>query len=298
MPEPGATYEAYGKVNLYLDMLDRRPDGYTNIETIFQSVGLYDTLTFVPSESPSIELACSDERVPLDGSNLILQASEALRPHAAEPAGYRVQLEKRLPIAGGMAGGSADAAATLVALNELWRCGLDEDSLARIAADLGSDIPFCLRGGTAAATERGGKFHDIAQLAETWLVLLLPGIAIGAGELYNHPKLERSLEHPVEGWTPAFLHAIQMCERGDLARLVFNRMETPAFSDHTELARYKEQLLEAGCIAAAMSGSGSALFGVCESQTAANEIAAHDFGCEALALPTVAHGVRRAGSQD
>jgi 4-diphosphocytidyl-2-C-methyl-D-erythritol kinase len=292
MRQETLNYEAFGKVNLYLDILDRRPDGFTNIETIFQSVGLADELVFEPG-GDTVVLECDHPGVPLDDSNLVLRAAALLRARATEPCGCRVRLTKRLPVAGGMAGGSANAAAALIAFNELWQCGLDDDALHAAALNLGSDVPFCLRGGTAAATGRGEEFHPLEPLPETWLVVLLPGIPISAGGLYGHPQLERSLEVPIEGFTPAFRRALHWCERGDLARIIFNRMETPAFLDHPHLHYLKELLLEMGCEAAAMSGSGSALFGVCRSRGAAEAIALHGFDCPALAVPTVSTGVRR-----
>ncbi|MBI1319358.1 MAG: 4-(cytidine 5'-diphospho)-2-C-methyl-D-erythritol kinase [Candidatus Hydrogenedens sp.] len=292
MREEAITYRAHGKVNLYLDVLNRRYDGFTNIETIFQSVGLADDLTFTPG-GDAVTLTCSHAGVPLDDTNLVARAAALLRPRASAPSGCAVHIEKRLPVAGGMAGGSADCAAALVAFNELWQCGLDDAGLIAAALELGSDIPFCLRGGTLAATGRGEIFHPLRPLPETWLVLLLPGIPISAGSLYNHPQLERSLETPVEGFTPAFLYAIEACERGALDRLVFNRMELPAFIDHPGLVHWKEQLLESGCTAAAMSGSGSTLFGVCAGREQAEAIAASGFECAALAVPTVQAGVQR-----
>jgi len=288
-----AAYEAYGKVNLYLDVLDKRPDGYNNIETIFQSVGLCDELRFETTEDDAITVTCSHPDVPLDDSNLAVAAARLIRERAGAEGGVRIHIDKRLPIAGGMAGGSADCAATLVALNNLWGYGRSTGQLCDIALELGSDVPFCVRGGTAAATGRGEDFHPIQQLDEHWLVVVLPNIPIKAGELYGHEKLQRSMERAVEGKTPAFLHAMEMCDRPDLSRVVFNRMEVPAFFDHTELSVIKEVLIESGCVAAAMSGSGSAMFGVCASERDALRIASMDSDYPTHAVPTVPYGVRR-----
>lgn len=286
------TLHAHGKVNLYLDVLDRRPDGFHNIETIFQSVALHDTVTVELAEE--IHCTCSDATVPTDDRNLAVRAARLLQRSHGQSGGAHIHIEKRIPIAGGMAGGSADAAATLVALNALWQLGLDAEHLERLALELGSDVPFCLRGGTVAATGRGELFLPLPALPENWFVLVMPGIPIGAGELYNHPDLEHSLEDHPGGFTPAFLHVIDACRVNELDRVVFNRMESAAFVLHPDLVRVKELLLESGCMAAAMSGSGSTLFGVCETREEAERLAALDFGYPAMAVPSVPVGLRHA----
>lgn len=283
-------YHAYGKVNLYLDILDRRADGFTNIETIFQSVGVYDTLNF-RSLDAGITCTCDMHGVPTDDSNLAVRAALLLQREHGARGGVEISIEKRLPVAGGMAGGSSNAAATLVALNEIWDLGLDMPTLERHALTLGSDVPFCLRGGTAAATGRGEVFHSLPPIPETWMVFVMPGIPISAGALYSHPKLERSLETPQGGITPAFSRVLDACRAGNLGHVIFNRMETPAFLDHPVLVQLKEDLIEAGCVAAAMSGSGSTVFGVCVSREHAMALAEEGFGFPAVAAPTVPFGL-------
>jgi 4-diphosphocytidyl-2-C-methyl-D-erythritol kinase len=285
-------YRAYGKINLYLDVLDRRGDGFTNIETIFQSVGVYDTLHFQLRDS-GVQCSCNITSVPNDESNLAVRAASHLRREYAISAGVDITIDKTLPVAGGMAGGSCNAAAALVACNELWGLGLDEQTLERHALAIGSDVPFCLRGGTAAATGRGEVFHSLPPIAETWLVFIFPDIPISAGALYNHPRLERSLETPQGGITPAFSRVLDACREGNLGHVIFNRMETPAFLDHPVLVQVKEDLIEAGCVAAAMSGSGSTLFGVCVSREHAENLAQDGFGFRAMAAPTVPVGLER-----
>jgi 4-diphosphocytidyl-2-C-methyl-D-erythritol kinase len=286
------TYRAYGKVNLYLDILDRRPDGFTNIETIFQSVGLADTLTFT-SATDGITCTCDNNDVPTDERNLAVKAAHLLQRDTGTKQGALINIEKHIPVAGGMAGGSCNSAAALVGLNELWALGLGDEHLNKLALELGSDVPFCLRGGTAAATGRGEAFHPMPPLPETWLVLLFPGIPISAGALYNHPCIERSLEEPVAGFTPAFTRALRECSVGNLRQVVFNRFEAPAFIDHPDLVEAKEELLDAGCEAAAMSGSGSTLFGVCASKQEAEALALAGLRYPAVAVPTVNVGIER-----
>jgi 4-diphosphocytidyl-2-C-methyl-D-erythritol kinase len=285
-------YRAYGKINLYLDMLDRRGDGFTNIETIFQSVGVYDTLRF-RTEDSGVSCSCDAHGVPNDENNIAVRAALHLQREHGVTQGVEIAIHKTLPVAGGMAGGSCNAAATLVACNELWGLGLDDGALQRHALALGSDVPFCLRGGTAAATGRGEVFHPLPPIAETWMVFVFPDIPISAGALYNHPRLERSLETPQGGITPAFSRVLDACRAGNLGHVIFNRMETPAFLDHPVLVQVKEDLIEAGCVAAAMSGSGSTLFGVCVSKEHAESLAQDGFGFRAVAAPTVPVGLER-----
>lgn len=290
-------YRSYGKVNLYLDVLNRRSDGYTNIETIFQSVGVADTLHFTLAEE-GLTCSCDDPTVPTDDSNLVIRAAQLLQRNADAKLGVHIAIEKHIPVAGGMAGGSSNAAVTLVALNELWGLGLSEEDLGRHAIELGSDVPFCLRGGTVAATGRGEIFHALPALPETWLLLLTPGVPISAAAMYHHPYLERSLESPLGEHTPAFNRALNALRDGDFARVVFNRLETPAFHEYPDLLLLKERLIDGGCIAAAMSGSGSTLFGVSESKQEAEALAQEDFHCPLLVVPTVPMGIERVSSDD
>ncbi len=290
-------YRSYGKVNLYLDVLNRRSDGYTNIETIFQSVGVADTLRFSLAEE-GLTCACDDPSVPTDDSNLVIRAAQALQRGTGAKHGAHIVIEKHIPVAGGMAGGSSNAAATLVALNELWGLGLSAEALGKHAIDLGSDVPFCLRGGTTAATGRGEIFHALPALPETWLLLLTPGVPISAAAMYHHPYLERSLESPLGEHTPAFNRALNALHDGDFARVVFNRLETPAFHEYPDLLLLKERLIDGGCIAAAMSGSGSTLFGVCASKEEADRLAQEDLHCPLLVVPTVPMGIERIGIEE
>ena len=165
---------AYGKINLTLEVLGIRPDGYHEIKSIMQSVELHDTLTFESLEGSVIRLTGSDSRLKYDGSNLIIKAAEALRQAAGTCLGARIHLEKNIPIEAGMAGGSSDAAATLRGLNRLWNLGFSLEQLMEIGAAVGSDIPFCLIGGTAMVEGRGERVRPLAGPAPTTLLLVKP----------------------------------------------------------------------------------------------------------------------------
>ncbi len=263
--------QAHGKVNLYLDVLGRRPDGFTNIETVFQTVSLHDTLTF-ELQNTGASLTCSDPSLEVDPSNLVLRAAALLRSRTGCDKGVRIHLEKCIPVAGGMAGGSVDAAATLRGLNELWALELDEAALHACALDLGSDVPYCLVGGTVAATGRGERLQPLDPLPETWFVLAQPALGVSAGAVYNHPALTRNPEDDADGRTAAFDRALARLAEGRVADVMFNRMESAIFTMHPELEAIRDRMLNAGCLAAIVSGSGPTLAGLCRDREQADSI--------------------------
>jgi 4-diphosphocytidyl-2-C-methyl-D-erythritol kinase len=285
-------YRSHGKVNLYLDVLDRRPDGFTSIETVFQTVSLCDTLRF-ESRAEGITVTCSNPDVGPPEKNLAYRAAQLLLRECGENHGAAIHIDKQLPVAGGMAGGSSNGAAALVALNELWGLGLDTPRLCALALELGSDVPYCVVGGTMAATGRGEIFTPLPPLPETWFVLLHPPVAVSAGYVYQHPLLERSAETPRDGRTLRFAHAIGLIATGRAAEAVFNRMERPVFADHPAFQAALDELRALGCTAAAMSGSGPTLFGLCTDEAQARRIAAAITRYPARAVHSVAWGIER-----
>jgi len=267
-------YSSYAKLNLYLDVLDRRDDGYHNIETVFQSVNLADQLMFTEGENSRVSVACNIPELDAADSNLVYRAAMLLREKTGCTQGASIRLEKRIPLAAGLAGGSGNGAAALVALNTLWGLRLTSSELLALALELGSDVPYCMVGGTVAATGRGEKMASLPPLPETWFVLLHPPVAVSASRVYNSPLLEHSPETPDgHGRTPRFSGALERLSRGEIAAAVFNRMESAVFATHGFLAEGKQWLLDRGCIAAAMSGSGPTLFGICETRRQATTIA-------------------------
>jgi 4-diphosphocytidyl-2-C-methyl-D-erythritol kinase len=263
-------YRSYAKLNLYLDVLGPRDDGFHDLETIFQTVDLWDELHFTPSDG-GITLTCSEPSLPTDATNLVHAAAQLLLD-TTQGRGVTIHLEKRIPAGAGLAGGSGNAAATLRALNALWDLQLSEARLAELALSLGSDVPYCLRGGTRAATGRGEILSPLTPLENQWFVLVHPALALSTGTIFGHPKLTHSTEMPVDGRTPAFAAAITALDQGDWPQCLFNRMETPAFHEHPVLADWKKRLLEAGCSASMMSGTGVTVFGVCHDEAQARTV--------------------------
>ncbi len=286
------SFRSYGKVNLYLDVLERRPDGFTNIETVLQSIDLWDGLC-VWDGAEGIHLTCSEPSLGCGPENLVYRAAALLKASAGVQQGVSIHLEKNLPIAAGLAGGSSNAAATLIALSALWDLGLATEQLCELGAQLGSDVPFCVMGGTVAATGRGEILESLPPLAPRWLVLAHPPLAVTAGHAYGHPGLTRNLEALVGGKTPSFRAALKNLERGAPEQVIFNRMESGIFLDHPELAALKEELIALGCTASAMSGSGPTVFGLCEDEASARRVAESVTAVPTTVVRTINCGVAR-----
>jgi len=284
------SYRSFAKLNLYLEVLARRDDGYHDIETIFQTVDLSDELHFTvqPSE---ISLECSAADVGPVEDNLVMRAATLLRERCACAKGVRIELDKRIPIAAGLAGGSGNAAATLAALNRLWELGLTGSELAELGLELGSDVPYCLVGGTVAATGRGEVLRPLEALHQTTFLLLHPAIQVSAGRVYNHPQLKVSTEPRMNASTASFQLALGTLHKGATADVLYNAMESVVFSEHPELAVFKQRLLDAGCAAALMSGSGATLFGICRDADHGREIAAAIPEVASTVVTTAPHGV-------
>ncbi len=286
------SYYSYAKINLYLDVLKRRRDGFHNIETIFQTVDLADELAF-EDRANRVSLSCNVAELDTGEGNLVYRAAMLLRERTGCRLGARIRLEKHIPIAAGLAGGSGNAAATLIGLNVLWDLRRSPGFLRSLAFELGSDVPYCTLGGTAAATRRGEELVALPPIPRTWFVLVHPRIAISASHTYNHALLTKNTERPFAGRTPSLRKALRGLEAGDLPRIIYNRMETPVFADHSQLAHIKQRLLELGCSAAAMSGSGPTIFGLCESKRSAQRTAEAIAEYETSVVSTVNTGVER-----
>lgn len=239
--------EAFAKVNLSLVVLGRRRDGYHELDTIFQAVGLSDRLTF--EESDLLTLDVDDPSIPSGAQNLVLRAARAL----AEEAGIRpraaITLEKRIPSGGGLGGGSSDAAVTLLGLSALWKLDVPLDLLSRLGGALGSDVPFFLHGGTALGLGRGERIVPLADLPPRAVVLVMPPFPVPT------PDVFRRLEAPEwDGRAREALEADDAPDRNDL--------EPAAEALFPALRDVRESLGRAGAARARLSGSGSTVFGL------------------------------------
>jgi 4-diphosphocytidyl-2-C-methyl-D-erythritol kinase len=263
------------KVNLLLDILGKRPDGFHELETVMHPVPVYDHLMFQRGGS-GIQLTCSEPSLPTDSRNLVYRAAEAFLQAAKIKEGVIVQLEKRIPLAAGLGGGSGNAATTLVGLNEIFGHPLTPAQLVEIAASLGSDIPFFLQDKPALATGRGEKIESLdffPALRGTALLLIHPGFGIATAWAYQ--QLARFPE-ALNGRAGRAQKLIELLQGGDLksaATGFYNSLEAPALEKYPLLALFQEFLRENGAAATLMSGSGSTTFAVIESETAAQDLA-------------------------
>jgi 4-diphosphocytidyl-2-C-methyl-D-erythritol kinase len=262
------TVWAPAKVNLFLEVIGKRADGYHELRTLMVTVSLYDTLTFSLAPTGSIRLSCPGVDLSAGPENLIVRAADHLRRHTGHDAGADVVLTKRIPLAAGLAGGSTDAAATLVGLNRLWGLGLGRNELATMAADLGSDVAFFLDPPCAWCTGRGEVVERWPLGARLHLVLVAPPFGLSTAEVY------RNLTAPAQPLSGDEMKAA--VRAGDVAaigRFLHNRLQEPAERLRPELADWLDRLTKlepAGCL---MSGSGSTLFALCRDRREAARIA-------------------------
>jgi 4-diphosphocytidyl-2-C-methyl-D-erythritol kinase len=248
---------SYAKINWTLDVLFRREDGFHELRTIYQTVSLYDTLHLTIT-SGDIEIECTDLRVPCDETNLAHRAAVRLREAAGTGAGVRIRIEKRIPVGGGLGGGSSNAAAVLLGLARLWRIDVDQTLLVEIAMALGSDVPFFLVGGTALGIGRGEEVYSIEQVDCDCLVLVNPGFAVSTAAVYS--KLSRLTRQEAVRIIPLTLLAAKGIRELPLA--AGNDLEEVVEAAYPEIAEVKHRLLSLGARGASMSGSGATVFGV------------------------------------
>ncbi len=257
---------APAKINLSLEVLGKRNDGYHEVRMLMAGVSLYDELSFKPAER--LSLSCDLPALDCGPKNLVLRAAAALQRKTGRTDGAAIHLKKRIPLGGGLAGGSTDAAATLVGLNKLWGCRLSLDALRKIGATLGSDIPFCIESGWALATGRGEKVQRLTLRRKLHLVLANPGFEVSTQWAYG------SLGRIVPAKHNRSRRAFNAITERDLAALelaAVNDLEAVTAARYAEIRRLKGQLLELGAQIARMSGSGPTVWGLFEHETAAEK---------------------------
>jgi len=260
--------KAPAKINLTLDVLYKRPDNYHEVEMVMTTVDLADRICLESRGDGVIEIISTDNFVPNDHRNFAYQAARLVKDTYGIGQGVSITIEKEIPIAAGLAGGSSDAAATLKGLNELWNLGLSIDELAELGAKIGSDVSFCVYGGTALATGRGEKIQELPAPPNCWVVLAKPKIGVSTAEVYGGLKVE-GLEHPN---TKQMMHAIETEDYELLCKSLGNVLETVTFKLHPEVVMLKEQMKRFGADATLMSGSGPTVFGLVDSEARVSRI--------------------------
>ncbi|XER04804.1 4-diphosphocytidyl-2-C-methyl-D-erythritol kinase [Sporomusa rhizae] len=263
------TVKAFAKINLALDVLYKRPDGYHEVAMVMQAVSLADTI-ILTSHPGDIVLNVNIPGLPDDASNLAYRAAALIKEYAGIQQGVLITLDKRIPLAAGLAGGSADAAAVLKGLNNLWELNLSLDKLSKLAAKLGSDVPFCLYNGTMLATGRGELLSPLPPLPKCYVILAKPAVEVPTAWVYQEFKADRVQVRPDIAAMSKFL------EQGSIdgvAGNLANVLESVTIPAHPEIAKIKESMLKYGAMAALMSGSGPTVFGLAGCQKQAEVIA-------------------------
>ena len=293
-----AEERAYAKVNLTLDILRRRPDGYHDMRMVMQSISLCDTLSVEPKAGRDIQLDTNLSFLPCDRSNIVQKAAAAFFTETGiAPAGYRVSLHKRIPVCAGTGGGSSDGAAMLRYLRRTLAPELPDGELLRIAALVGSDVPFCLFGGTALAEGRGELLQPAAPLPKCAFLLCKPDFPISTPELFAQVRAHRLRYHPD---TVGMLRALAEGDLPGVCRRLYNVFEDILPRKYQKVWELKRQLMDCGAMGASMTGSGPTVFGIYAGRMEAEE-AAGEMGkiCRfvAVAEPVSSEEIRRAAGE-
>ena len=264
--------KAWAKLNLSLDVLGRLGNGYHEMKMVMQTCSLHDDVRIELTGEDGVTVESNFGFLPRDGSNIAVKAASAFFDAAGmRGQGARITLRKRIPVGAGLGGGSADAAAVLRGLNTLCQTHLDADTLETIGAALGSDVPFCVRGGTALAVGRGEKLLPAPEMPACGIVICKPRFSIRTPELFSMIDSRRSRIHPD---TEGLLDAMAAGDVGNLARRMYNVFEEVLPRRCSDIGAIKRALLDAGALGAVMSGTGSAVFGLFPGLSEAEQAAA------------------------
>jgi 4-diphosphocytidyl-2-C-methyl-D-erythritol kinase len=264
----GVLVRSPAKVNLFLEALARRPDGYHELATLMVAVSLYDSLEFRDDPFGAVRLTCDDPSLPTGADNLVVRAAELLRNETGRRHGAAIALRKRIPTAAGLAGGSGDAAATLAGLNRLWRCGLSRMELAALGARLGSDVAFFLATPAAWCTGRGEIVEPLRLGRPLDLVLACPAAGLSTAEVFRNLTVP---DAPQDG--ASLRRAAKAGDVEELGRLLFNRLQPVAERLCPAVAGLCGRLAGQGPAGCLMSGSGSTVFALCRCRGEARRVA-------------------------
>ncbi len=262
--------KAYAKINLILDIVDRRNDGYHDLFMIMQSVGIYDTVSVTENKSETISITCSDDDIPLDSRNIAWKAAEAFfEVSRLKNKGIEINIEKRIPHAAGLAGGSADGAAVILALNKLYKTDYSVDELCKIGVKIGADVPFCLTGGTLLAQGIGDVLNRVRPLRRCYIVLAKPDFDVNTGYAY------RQFDRFGKSHTPDKLGMLCAVQSRDLKQIC-DKMENvfEQFIEVPERITIKEIMKNNHALGFCMSGSGPTVFGIFACRSDADHAAA------------------------
>ena len=250
--------KAPAKINLSLDVLGKRPDGYHEVEMVMTSVDLSDRIECQELSEDIIVIRSSAPFVPEDERNLAYQAAQVIKDRYQIKKGVRIDILKEIPVAAGLAGGSSDAAAVIRALNRLWKLSLSREDMMEIGALIGSDVPFCVIGGTALAKGRGEKLEVLPAPPPCWVVLAKPSVSISTADTYQALRLEGAPHPDVRG----MVKAIEGRDYQKLCHKLGNILETVTLAKVSDVDQIKTHMVQMGADGVLMSGSGPTVFGL------------------------------------
>ena len=260
--------QAFAKINLGLDVLGKREDGYHEVRMIMQTIRMYDQLDIRKSVEPGIHLTTNKKYIPVDENNLVWRAAKLMMDTCGIMEGVSIHLHKVIPVAAGMAGGSSDAAATLVGMNRLFHCGLSKEKLMELGVQIGADVPYCVLRGTALAEGIGEKLTVLPPMPDCWILIGKPGISVSTKYVYTTLDLNTNTVHPdIDGMKKAL-------EDGNLYGIterMGNVLQDVTIPAYPEVERIKEQMKTLGAVNAMMSGSGPTVFGIFDNEEKAQE---------------------------
>lgn len=260
--------QAFAKINLGLDVLGKREDGYHEVRMIMQTIRMYDQLDMRKSVEPGIHLTTNKKYIPVDENNLVWRAAKLMMDTCGIMEGVSIHLYKVIPVAAGMAGGSSDAAATLVGMNRLFHCGLSKEKLMELGVQIGADVPYCVLRGTALAEGIGEKLTVLPPMPDCWILIGKPGISVSTKYVYTTLDLNTDTVHPdIDGMKKAL-------EDGNLYGIterMGNVLQDVTIPAYPEVERIKEQMKTLGAVNAMMSGSGPTVFGIFDNEEKAQE---------------------------
>lgn len=260
--------QAFAKINLGLDVLGKREDGYHEVRMIMQTIRMYDQLDMRKSVEPGIHLTTNKKYIPVDENNLVWRAAKLMMDTCGIMEGVSIHLHKVIPVAAGMAGGSSDAAATLVGMNRLFHCGLSKEKLMEFGVQIGADVPYCVLRGTALAEGIGEKLTVLPPMPDCWILIGKPGISVSTKYVYTTLDLNTNTVHPdIDGMKKAL-------EDGNLYGIterMGNVLQDVTIPAYLEVERIKEQMKTLGAVNAMMSGSGPTVFGIFDNEEKAQE---------------------------
>jgi 4-diphosphocytidyl-2-C-methyl-D-erythritol kinase len=251
--------KAPAKINLSLDVLRKRNDGYHEVEMIMTMVDLADRIEMQELDRDTIIISSQAGYIPLDEKNLAFQAARLIKERYEVKHGVYIHLDKKIPVAAGLAGGSSDAAATLRGLNRLWDLRIPMDQLQILGQELGSDVPFCVTGGTALARGRGEILESISSPLQCWVILAKPPINVSTADVYGKLQVDDIKSHPV---TAEIIQSIRDNQFDTLCRQLGNVLEEVTLDLYPEVRHLKECMFKLGADGVLMSGSGPTVFGL------------------------------------